>query len=69
MGRDAFASETDRHRVGVGIGATHLAFRRRVVDVDVLDYFSFFVVESPQEGACTEEAAQAAIGESGKRVS
>ena len=68
MRRDAFAAESDRHGVRIRIGAAHLALSGRLVHVDVFDDLSLFVVEAAQERARTEQAAEAAVRECGKRV-
>jgi hypothetical protein len=42
--------------------------RRRVVDAHVLDDLALLVVETPEEGAGAEEAAEPAIRECGESV-
>ena len=60
--------EPDRHLVRIGIGALDAPWARRVVDADVFDDLALFVVETAQERAGAEQAAEAAIGQGGERV-
>ena len=55
--RDAFAAEANGDRVGIRVGAAHLALGGGLVHVHVLDDFSFFVIEAAQERSRSEESA------------
>jgi hypothetical protein len=69
VGSDAFAAESNRDGVGIGIGAAHFALRGRIVHVDVFDDFPLLVVEPAQKRAGSEKTAQTSVGECGKGVS
>jgi hypothetical protein len=69
VGSDAFAAESNRDGVRIGIGAAHFALRGRIVHVYVFDDFPLLVVEPTQKSAGSEKTAQTSVGECGKGVS
>jgi hypothetical protein len=69
MGGDALSAEADRHFVRIRVRAFDSTVSARIVEVDLVHYFPFLVIQPAEKGAGAEQATEASIGERGECVS
>ena len=68
LGREAGRRELELHVVGLGLGASDVAARRRIADLDLVDGVTPDVIVPAEKSARSEEPAQRSVIERGDRV-